>query len=161
MSRVRPKFRSGHAHERPTGPRAPAALVAARLVHPVGIVLKMHARISDKYVRGRLSHEPFHGRKRQRPLAQHRFVAPEIGPERAIEAEERARGQAALPEGVTILQTIQVELGPAFRSAMRVQRPPVEPSTRHGEMRTGRQRGHGRVGGGPRTRRQSSLSEHP
>lgn len=121
------KFRPHHAHECPTRPRAPATLVAPRLVHPIGVVLKMYARIADEHVGRRVGHHPRHGRIRQRPVAEHRFIAPEIGPERTVEAEDRARRQAALPEGVAVFQTVKIKFRPTLRAPMRVQRPPVEP----------------------------------
>lgn len=130
MPRVGEELRPHHAHECPTRPRAPAALVAPRLVHPISVVLKMYTRIADEHVGRGVGHHPRHSCIRQRPLAEHRFIAPEVGPERTIEAEDRARRQAALPEGVAVLQTVQIKSRPALRAPMRVQRPPVEPGAR-------------------------------
>ena len=130
MPRVGGELRPHHAHECPTRPRAPAALVAPRLVHPISVVLKMYTRIADEHVGRGVGHHPRHSCIRQRPLAERRFIAPEVGPERTIEAEDRARRQAALPEGVAVLQTVQIKFRPALRAPMRVQRPPVEPGAR-------------------------------
>jgi len=91
MPWVGEELRPHHAHECPTRPRAPAALVAPRLVHPISVVLKMYTRIADEHVGRGVGHHPRHGCIRQRPLAEHRFIAPEVGPERTIEAEDRAR----------------------------------------------------------------------
>ena len=124
------ELRPPHAHECPTRPRAPAALVTPRLVHPIGVVLKMYARIADEHVGRGVGHQPRHGCIRQRPVAEHRFITPEIGPERTVEAEDRARRQAALPEGVAVLQTIKIKSRPALPAPMRVQRPPIEPGAR-------------------------------
>ena len=124
------ELRPHHAHECPTRPRAPAALVTPRLVHPIGVVLKMYARIADEHVGRGVGHQPRHGCIRQRPVAEHRFITPEIGPERTVEAEDRARRQAALPEGVAVFQTVKIKSRPALPAPMRVQRPPVEPGAR-------------------------------
>src|SRR5581483_11548524 len=116
-----------------------ATLVATRLVHPIGIVLKMHARIAEKQFRRRAPDQPAHRGIRQRPLAQRRLVAAQVGAERPVEAEQCPRRQASLPQRLAVLEAGEVEFAAAFAPAVRVQRAPVEPGTRRRQERTRRQ----------------------
>src|SRR5207237_1152701 len=112
--------------ESPTSPGAPAPLVASRLVHAIGVVLKMHAGIAEEYITRRARDQPRHGAVGQRMFAQDGFITLEIGAERAIQTEERARRQAALPECVAVLEAREIKLRAAIRFAERMQRAPVE-----------------------------------
>ena len=86
-------------------------------VHPIGVVLKMHAGIPDKNFRRGVRDHPPHRQIRQRPLAQDRFIAPQFGSECAVEAKHRAGGQAALPERVAVFEAIAVKVPSSARVA--------------------------------------------
>lgn len=132
------EFGPQRAGEGPAGPGTPRALVAPRGVHAVGVVLEMDAGIAEKNVRRRVAQQPDHCAVRQRPGVEHGLVAIQFRAKRSVEAEHRAGGEAALPEGVRVLQAVVIELGAAFVLAMDVQRPPVETRPRIGKIRANR-----------------------
>lgn len=138
--RVGGKFRAGDSRERPAGPGAPAALVAAGLIHAIGVVLEVHTGIAKEKIGGRGSDEPRHRSVGQRMSLDNRLVATEVGAERTIEAEESTGGEAALPEGVAVLETGKVEFRAAIAGAVEVKRAPIQPFPRDGQVRTRRQR---------------------
>ena len=45
---VRRPFGMDRPSERPAGPRTPTTLLATGFIHPVGVVLEMHARVADE-----------------------------------------------------------------------------------------------------------------
>lgn len=112
-------IRAHRACDGPTGPRAPAPLFAARFIHAIREVLKMHAGITDKNVGRHLLQEPAHRSVGQRPVAQLRFVAAQVGTERAVEAKNRARGEPALPEILAVGEGGEIENSVAFSAVRR------------------------------------------
>ena len=52
MLRIVGQIGTHHARESPAGPGPPATLFTARLVHAVGVVLKMNPRIPEKNIAG-------------------------------------------------------------------------------------------------------------
>lgn len=97
MPRIARKVRTDGARHRPTSPRAPATLFTTRLIHASSVVLKMHARITEKNTFGRMRDEPSHGGVRHWPLLQCRFVTVQIRAHRAVETKYRASCEPALP----------------------------------------------------------------
>src|SRR5690606_38154319 len=138
-------FGTQAAGEGPAGPGAPFTLVAARFAEAVGVVLKVNARIADEDRARRVRHEPRHGGVGQGPGLQHGFVAAQVGAHRAVEAEQCAGGQGALPKGMTVGERGEVKplvLGRAHG----VERAPVHVGARRRQVRAGRERGEGGVG---------------
>jgi hypothetical protein len=160
MPRVAGQIRPHGPREGPAGPRTPAALIAAGSVHSVGVVLEMHAGVAEKHIRRRVRDEPRQRRVGQRPRVQHRLVATQVGAERAVEAEDGARGKAARPQGVAVFEAGEVKIRAPIRGAERMQRALVEPDAGRGQVRARRQRRHlwqGEPGSGRAQARESSL----
>ncbi len=139
VPRIRCQFRTDGPRDRPAGPSPPPSAVTPGFIHPIGVVLKMHPRISEKQLRGRPLENPGHGRIRQRMESQHRFIALEFSPQGTVEAKQRSRREPASPQGLRILQTGLIKLGPAIRVSKRMQRAPIHPCPRFRQPRTGRQ----------------------
>lgn len=113
MSGIGGKFRAHGPADLPARPGAPAALFTPRLVHPVGEMLEMHARVADKDVGRGVAEKPGHCGVRQRPVEQHPFIALQIGQEGAVEFQEGPGGMALLPEKMRIGERRKVEPGTA------------------------------------------------
>lgn len=124
--------------EGPAGPGPPPPLITTRLVHAIGVMLEMHARIADKNARWRVGDQPRHRSIRQRMRAQDRFVARQFGSEGAIETKQRARGEPLLPQRMSVFEAGKIKFGSAILGAMGMQRAPVETGPRHRQMWTGR-----------------------
>jgi len=122
--------------DRPAGPRSPAALLASRLVHSSGIVLKMHPRIPEKNAFWRMGDEPSHGGVRHRPLLKGSFITAQVRSHRPVEAEYCASREPPLPKRMTIFQTRDIEFSPAILIAKCVQCPPIKFRPRCGQERT-------------------------
>lgn len=104
------ELRTDHAREEPTGPGAPATLVAPWLVHAIRQVLKMYARIPNEDVVWHMAQEPAHRRVRQGPGLQLRFVTPQVGAEAAVEFQHRPGNQSALPQILAVSEGGEIEI---------------------------------------------------
>ena len=132
------KFGPDDAGDAPAGPGAPAALLATRLADPVGKVLEMHPGIADEDLWRCVSQKPRHSFVGQGPRLQHRFIAPEIGQEGAIEFQNGAGRKAALPEVVRVGEGGEIKLSIALLSVSR-EGAGVHERRSGGQTRAGRQ----------------------
>ncbi len=128
-------MREDGAGEDPAGPGAGAAGLGARAGEAAGVVLKMHSGIADERGGRGVAQQPDESGVGRRPVAQHRLAAAQIGPERAVEAKDGTRGEAALPERVGVFEAVVVKLRAAHVLAVDMQRPPVQSGAGRREMR--------------------------
>lgn len=142
VPRVTRQVRPHGADQRPAGPRPRHALGAPRLVHPPGVMLKVHARIAEKDALRGVAHEPGRSLVGHRPLAQDGLITAQIGAERPVETQEGARRKAALPEGMTVLKAVVIEGRATLVAAMGMERSPVETRPGRGQLGTRRERRH-------------------
>ena len=129
-------MRQRGAGERPAGPSPPASLLAAGLIHAIGQVLKMHARIADKNVGRSFLQQPDNGRIWQRPDGKYGFVATHIGKQCAVEAKDGTGGEAATPQVMTVIERGEIKIR-ATIGAMKIKRAPVHLHGGFREVRTG------------------------
>lgn len=101
------------ADEGPAGPGAPASLVTAGLSEAAGVVLEVNAGIADEDVGRGVGEEPGHGGVGHGPFGEDGVLGGEVGPHGAVEAEDGAGGEAALPELVAVGEGGEVEGGVA------------------------------------------------
>jgi hypothetical protein len=73
---------------RPARPRARLALLTPRCIHPISIMLKVHARVADEHTVRGVCDDPTCCCVRQRPLTQHGLGARQVGPEGAIQTQQ-------------------------------------------------------------------------
>jgi len=125
VARIAGEFGSHHARQLPARPRTGGALCAPRLIHPVGVVLKMNARVSNEHAVGRMADDPPHRAIRQGPRLQSRLSSIQVRAKRAIEAQQRAGSQLPLPQGLAVLEARLIKLGAAIAVAKGVQRAPI------------------------------------
>ena len=143
MSRIPGEVGSRAADQRPAGPGPPAPQFPPRLVHPIGVVLKMDPRVPHENIRRRPGDEPSHRRVGQRPRTQHRIALRQVGAEGAVETKHRPRRATTRPQGLSVFEANQVKIRATSAIAKRVQRAPVELGPRRRQMGTRRQReGH-------------------
>ncbi len=124
--------------ERPAGPGAGAAGFGPRTGEAASVMLEMHPWVADEPGGGGVAQQPHERGIGWRPLAQHRFVAAQLGPERAVEAEDGAGGKAALPKGVSVFETVVIKLRAPHVLAMDMERAPVQPGAGRWEVWAGR-----------------------
>ena len=141
MPRIARQPRRHRPRERPTRPRTPTALLAPRLVHAVGIVLKVHPWISDKHPARRPGDHPRRRRIRHLPRAKNRLLAGKFRAESPVQTEERPCSQTTLPKRVAVFQAAEIEIRPPLLVAVGMQRPPIEPGTGRRQIRTRRKHG--------------------
>jgi hypothetical protein len=121
VARIAGQIWPDRSNEGPAGPGARPALVAARFVHAPRVVLEVHAWIAKKHLRRRMRDEPRGRRVGRRPGKEHRFIAAQIGAQRSVETQNGARGETALPQGMTVFEAREIKLRAAIRVAVNVQ----------------------------------------
>ena len=150
--------RSNRPGQCPTGPGARPALLPPGMVHPTGVMLKMHPGIAHEHVRRRVRQEPGNRGIRQWPRSQRGLVSAQFRPQGPVEAQQSAGGQAPLPQGMGVLETVMIKLPATHVLPMNMQRAPVEPGAGRRQVRTGRQdMGHTRFGAGEFRARQPPV----
>jgi hypothetical protein len=143
MPRIRGQVGAHDPRQRPARPRPPPPLFAARFIHAVRVVLKMHPGIAEKNTHRRMRNQPTHRRVRHRVATQHRLLSAQLGAECPIEAQQRSRRLTLQPQAMTVFEAREIELGSPLGVAKGVQRPPIQVRPRRGEMRTrGQSGGH-------------------
>jgi len=103
VSRVAGQIMHDPPCQRPARPGPPPALLPARFVHPIRVMLKMNPGIANEDPLRRVPHDPDDRCVGHRPIRQDRFVALEVCAHRPVEAQDRAGGVFSLPERMGIL----------------------------------------------------------
>lgn len=140
MLRIGREMGRDDAHDGPTSPSAPTALLAPRVVHAIRVMLKMDSWISHKNFRWHVLDKPFQRLIRQRPFHENGFVAAQVGAERAVQTQDGSRRESALPKRVSILEAVVIKFRAADILPMDVQCAPIESGPWRGKMGTGRKR---------------------
>ena len=98
LSRIAGQVGQHAAGDRPAGPRPPAALFAARLIHAISQMLIMHARIAEKDAPRRVDEHPSQRAIGRRPVRRHRIPAGfhQVRAKSPVQTQE-SPGRAAAP----------------------------------------------------------------
>lgn len=161
MTRIGRPLWARLAGQGPTGPSAPPTLIAARRTQSIGVMLKMHPRVSDEHVSRGVPHNPSHCGIGPRPLNQHRIIRRKIGTHGPVQTEHCPGGKPTLPERRAVFQANGVKFGSASTRAVRMQRAPIKPRSGRRQMRTsGKTRRHGQFAAPEPRRRQSWVKIH-
>lgn len=131
------KMRKRRASQGPARPGAPLALFAARRIHSARVMLEMNPGIAGKAPFGGVPQNPRQGGVRHRPFREYRLVACQVGPEGAVETENRTAGAPLLPQGVPVFEAVKIKIRAPRRRPMGVQQAPVDPASRTRQVRTG------------------------
>jgi len=103
----------GQTSQLPGGPGAGAALGGTRPLDASGEVLVVDAGVADQRFRSRVGHYPAEGTVGRGPGTEDRVAGRKVGQQGAVDGQQCAGGEAALPEVLPVSEGAEVE----FRAA--------------------------------------------
>ena len=123
--RIARQIGTNGAGEGPARPASPFALFLAWRSKTIGIVLEVHAGISEKGVGRRSLKNINESGIGKGPFLQDCFRTRKLSPPCPVEAKNRSRGKRLSPEDLSVLQAGEVERFPPVLFAEPIQGPPI------------------------------------